>query len=180
MEKCIYLCPMKRIVGILMFLVLITGCEKYVVERSDVTLSGTYNLTKVTISDDEGIDSVYTYGVCENSILPKPFDSLNINNFFIEFSYVDVRFNLLYINNLDQYVWEYGGNTPQTQIWTEIKGNTSYFSGILKFSYKPKGSKNIEPVTFYIVDDGLTSLTLKSTGTVVNGKMKYLTMQLID
>lgn len=177
MEKCIYICPMKIIVGILMFLVLITGCEKYVVERSDVTLSGMYNITKVITTTDEGIDSVYTDGVFVNDLLPKPFDSIPVNDFFMEFSYVDVRFVLLDITQSGQYKWEYGGNEDSTQIWTNIYGNNAYFSGILKFSYKPKGSDQFQSLTFAIVDDGIMSLTLRHEGTYTDSK-KHITLYL--
>jgi len=165
---------MKRIVGILMFLILLSGCEKYVVEKSDVTLSGMYNITKIVTTDDNGLDSVYTYGFCKNDILPKPFDSIPINNFFIEFSYVDVRFNLI---NTNPYMWEYGGNTDSTQIWTTINGNHSYFSGFLSFSYKPTGTDSYRTLRFTIVDDGLVSLTLRSEGTYTNSK-KHITLYL--
>jgi len=168
---------MKRIVGILMFLVLITGCEKYVVERSDVTLSGMYNIVKITTTDDEGIDSIYTNGVCENDVLPAPFDSITINDFLIEFSYVDVRFKLIDISQ-DIYMWEYGGNSDSTQIWYDIRGNHSYFSGYLTFSYKPKGNNSYRTVKFAIIEDGLTTLTLKSVGTYTNTK-KSITLHLL-
>jgi hypothetical protein len=168
---------MRRIVGILMFLVLLSGCEKYVVEKSDVTLSGIYNITKIVTTDDEGIDSTYTYGFCKNNLLPKPFDSLVINNFFIEFSYSDVRFNLLDITTSGEYKWEYGGNSDSTTIWTDISLNNSYFSGVLSFSYKPTGTTQYRTVVFTIVDDGLISLTLRHDGTYTNSK-KHITFYL--
>ncbi len=85
MEKYIYLCPMKRIVGILMFLVLITGCEKYVVEKSDITLSGKYVLSKLNVANvdqNQTPDSLYLLGsTYVNHNLPKPFDSIVIDDF---------------------------------------------------------------------------------------------------
>jgi hypothetical protein len=156
---------------LILVLLFLSSCRKYVVDTSDVTLSGLYNITKVVTTTDKGIDSVYTDGVCVNDLLPKPFDSIPINNFFIEFSYVDVRFVL--VNNK----WEYGGNTDSTQIWTNIYGNTAYFSGILKFSYKPKGSNQYQPMKFTIVDDGVISLTLRHEGTYTNSK-KHITLYL--
>ena len=163
---------------ILLFIILLfTSCERYVLEKSDITLSGLYNITKIIITTDTGIISEYTSGVCKNDILPKPFDSIEINNFFMEFSYVDVRFNLLQITPSGKYLWEYGGNTRETQIWTDIDGNNSYFSGILKFSYIPKGHNQYEKVIFTIIDDGIISLVLRSEGTYSNTK-KHITLYL--
>lgn len=162
---------------LILVLFLLTSCEKFVLETSDVTLSGLYNITKVVTTTDKGIDSVYTDGVCINDILLKPFDSIPINNFFIEFSYVDVRFVLLKITQHGEYKWEYGGNEDSTQIWTYIDGNTAFFSGILKFSYKPKGYNQFQPLKFTIVDDGLISLTLRHEGTYNNSK-KHITLYL--
>ena len=52
---------MKRIVGVLMFLILLSGCEMYVVEISDVTLSGMYVVDWVTVVEDKGNDTISFY-----------------------------------------------------------------------------------------------------------------------
>ena len=52
---------MKRIVGVLMFLILLSGCERYVVEISDVTLSGMYVVDWVTVVEDKGNDTISFY-----------------------------------------------------------------------------------------------------------------------
>jgi hypothetical protein len=77
---------MKRIIGFLIFLVLLTGCEKYVVEISNVTLSGLYVVDWVTIVGDEGNDTIMTYQNGETFIdsnLHAPFNNIETNEFNI-------------------------------------------------------------------------------------------------
>ena len=125
MEKCIYLCPMKRIVGILMFLVLITGCEKYVVEKSDVTLSGKYVISKLNVANvdqSQTPDSLYLLGsTYVNHNLPKPFDSIVIDDFYLHMDYSTIRINLLGVTPTGTDIWEYG-KSPN-EIFYNIIGN---------------------------------------------------------
>ena len=79
---------MKRIVGVLMFLILLSGCERYVVEISDVTLSGMYVVDWVTVVEDKGNDTISFYEngeVFTDSNLYEPFDTIKTNDFNINF-----------------------------------------------------------------------------------------------
>ena len=100
---------MKRIVGILMFLVLITGCEKYVVEKSDITLSGKYVVSKlhiVNVDQNQTPDSLYLLGSTYiNDKLPKPFDSIVIDDFYLHMDYSTMRLNLLGVTPTGQDIW---------------------------------------------------------------------------
>ncbi len=172
MEKCIYLCPMKRIVGILMFLVLITGCEKYVVEKSDITLSGKYVVSKIHISNvdqSQTPDSMYLLGSTYiNHELPKPFDSMVVDDFYLHMDYSTIRLNLLGVTQTGQDIWEYG-NSPD-EIFYRILGNNSYNNGYIQFTYITSTGA-ATTMTFLIEDDGFESLQLKSSGAWFDGEM---------
>ena len=172
MEKCIYLCPMKRIVGILMFLVLITGCEKYVVEKSDITLSGKYVLSKLNVANvdqNQTPDSLYLLGSTYiNYNLPKPFDSIVIDDFYIHMDYSTIRLNLMGVTPTGKDIWEYGSSP--NEIFYFVWGNNSYNSGRIEFTYYTSDSVP-HTMNFMIEDDGFESLQLKSWGQWVEGPM---------
>ena len=163
---------MKRIVGILMFLVLLSGCEKYVVEKSDVTLSGKYVISKlnvINVDQNQTSDSLYLMGTTYvNHKLPKPFDSISIDNFYLHMDYSTIRINLLGVTQTGTDVWEYG-NHPD-EIFYNILGNNSYNSGFLQFTYITSDG-HAATMTFLIEDDGFESLQLKSEGAWFEGDM---------
>ena len=79
---------MKIIVRVLMFLILLSGCERYVVEISDVTLSGMYVVDWVTVVEDKGNDTISFYEngeIFTDSNLYEPFDTIKTNDFNINF-----------------------------------------------------------------------------------------------
>lgn len=163
---------MKRIVGILMFLVLITGCEKYVVEKSDITLSGKYVVSKlnvINVDQNQTPDSLYLLGsTYVNHKLPKPFDSIVIDDFYLHMDYSTIRLNLLGVNPTGKDIWEYG-NYPN-EIFYNIWGNNSYSNGFLQFTYVTSAG-NSATMTFLIEDDGFESLQLKSSGAWFESEM---------
>jgi hypothetical protein len=163
---------MRRIVGILMFLVLLSGCEKYVVEKSDVTLSGKYVISKlnvINVDQSQTPDSLYLMGsTYVNHNLPKPFDSIVIDNFYLHMDYSTIRLNMLGVTSTGQDIWEYG-NSPD-EIFYRILGNNSYCSGYLQFTYITSAG-NAATMTFLIEDDGFESLQLKSEGAWFEGDM---------
>lgn len=163
---------MKRIVGILMFLVLLSGCEKYVVEKSDITLSGKYVISKIhvtSVDQNQTPDSLYLLGsTYVNHKLPKPFDSLVIDDFYLHMDYASIRMNLLGVTQTGTDIWEYG-NSPD-EIFYRILGNNSYNNGYLQFTYVTSDG-NAATMTFLIEDDGFESLQLKSEGAWFEGDM---------
>jgi len=78
---------------ILLLLPFLFSCEKYVTEISDLTLSGKYVVSKVTvIQTSQAItkDTTFLSGsVLKTPYLPDPFDSIKIDNFYIHFDYFD-------------------------------------------------------------------------------------------
>ena len=155
---------------ILIFL-LLTSCEKFALERSDVTLSGKYVVSKLDITSvdqNTNRDSLYSLGsTYVNSTLPDPFDSIVINRFYWHMDYMTIRLNELGVSPTGQDIWEYG-NSPN-EIFYRILNNTTYSKGYLQFNYITKDG-SARTMTFYIEDDGLESLQLKSSGAWFKGK----------
>ena len=155
---------------ILLFL-LLTSCERFSLERSDVTLSGKYVVSKLDITSvdqNTNRDSLYTIGSTYiNPLLPDPFDSISINRFYLTFSYREIWLDFLGVDNFGRDMWKYGGD-PKNIFYT-ILGNTTYSKGYLQFDYVTKDG-SARRMTFYIEDDGLESLQLKSSGAWFKGK----------
>ena len=170
MEKCIYLCPMKRIVGILMFLVLITGCEKFEMP-SELTLSGKYYVNKLELiivenpyhSDTtfENITLLSGDTFIDHS-LPHPFDSIVVGDFYMDFDYTYLRMNWIK-RNVGNNIWEYGiyNTMYPEQVAGEIMyrreplSYNNYDLGNISFSYYPKNLKGQEKKVRLHVDSDL-------------------------
>jgi hypothetical protein len=155
----------------ILFLFLLSSCEKFALERSDVTLSGKYVVSKLDITSvdqNTNQDSLYTLGsTYVNQLLPDPFDSIRINRFYLHMDYSTIRLNELGVSPTGKDIWEYG-NSPN-EIFYTVFGNTTYSSGYLQFDYVTKDG-SVRRMTFYIEDDNVESLQLKSSGSWFKGK----------
>ena len=162
---------MKKLVLLLSFCFLLLSCEAYVTERSDVTLSGKYVVSKLEITNvdqNQTRDSLYLLGTTyDNPVSPKPFDSIPINHFYIHMDYASIRMKLLGVTQWGQDVWGYG-NSPN-EIFYRVFNNNSYDSGYLQFDYITEDGSS-RRITFHIENDGYESLQLKSSGGWFNGK----------
>jgi len=160
---------MKQII-ILSFILFLTSCEKYVAKTKDITLSGKYKLALLdvtSVDQNTSRDSTYRPGsVYINRALPKPFDSMVINRFYIHLTYSEVRLNLVGVSQTGRDIWEFG-ESPR-EIFYNIWGNNSYFNGFIQFTYYPDNSART--LTFLIEDDGFESLQLQSSGAWFRGK----------
>jgi hypothetical protein len=111
----------------LILFIFLTSCERYVVETSDVTLSGKYVVSKIDITytdQNQTRDSLYSIGsVYINNLLPDPFDTMKINNFYLEMDYSTIRINQINTIPSGRDIWEYG--SPPNQIFYRILGNNS-------------------------------------------------------
>jgi len=157
------------------FLILVSlslvSCERYALPISDLTLSGKYKLTLLDVTSvDQNItsDSLYRTGtVYINRNLPKPFDSLVINRFYIHLDYSTLRMNLLGVAPSGNDIWEYG--TSPNFIYYRVLNNNTYNHGYLQFDYENQtGSKTL---TFHIEEDGVESLQLQSSGQWAKGEL---------
>jgi len=158
--------------SIFLFCFFLASCEKFVVETSDVTLSGKYVVSMIDITNvDQSTekDSLYrvgsTYFNKEN--MSDPFDSIVINRFYLHLDYSTIRFNLVGVTQEGRDIWEYGeSNNP---IFYQILSNNAYNSGYLRFTYRSTNNET-NTLTFLIEDDGYETLQLKSSGAWLKGK----------
>ena len=157
---------------LLLILFLFTSCEKFVLETSDVTLSGKYVVSKLDITSvdqNQSRDSLYLVGsTYVNKSMADPFDSIVINRFYIHFDYSTIRMNQLGVSPTGRDIWQYG--VSPNEIFYRILGNNSYNSGFVQFDYVAS-DKSVRTLTFLIEDDGFESLQLKSAGAWFKGKM---------
>lgn len=163
---------MKVLYFVLGLLFTLSSCEKYVVEKSDITLSGKYVVSKLEITSvdqNTSHDSLYTIGSSYvNDALPDPFDSISINHFYIHLTYSEIRLNLLGVQqNSGQDEWQYGSSP--NEIFYRVLGNNSYNNGFIQFDYVTNDGSS-RRITFLIEDDGFESLQLKSEGAWFQGK----------
>lgn len=155
----------------LLSLLILSSCERYVTEIKDLTLSGKYKLSLLDVTSvDQNVsrDSLYRPGtVYINRNLPKPFDSLVINRFYIHLDYATIRLNLIGVTPDGLDIWEYGN--PTHPIFYRVINNNSYFNGFLQFNYTTQDL--IRNMTFLIEDDGFESLQLQSAGLWAKGEL---------
>lgn len=152
------------------FIFILFGCEQFVVETSDVTLSGKYVVSRLDITNvDQSTekDSLYIIGTTYNGVMPKPFNSIKINRFYIHFDYSTIRMNLLGVDPYGRDIWQYGSHP--NEIFYQILNNNSYYSGHVRFTYESEPGKT-NTLIFLIEDDGYETLQLKSSGTWLRGK----------
>lgn len=150
----------------------LTSCEKFVVDQSDVTLSGKYVVSMLDITNvDQSTekDSLYRVGstYLNKTNMQPPFDSIVINRFYIHLDYSTIRMNLKGVTQDGRDIWEYGASP--NEIFYQILSNNAYNSGYLRFTYTSTNNKS-STLTFLIEDDGFETLQLKSSGTWLKGK----------
>lgn len=154
-----YFCIMKNI--ILILLVLLTSCRKYYTEKSTITLSGKYVVSKIDVTNvdqNSSQDSLYTLGSTYiNRSIPYPFDSIEINRFYIAFDYACVYINLIAVTPSGRDVWEFN------DVFYDNYFNNPFSYGYLRFTYILSNGQ-AKTMCFYIEDDGFESLQLKSSG----------------
>lgn len=163
---------MKNTLIILLISTFLYSCEKFVTEKSDISLSGKYVVSRMDITNvdqNQTRDSLYTIGSTYiNKVLPSPFDSININRFYIHLDYSTIRMGLLGVTPDGRDIWKYG--LSPNEIFYNILSNNSYSNGYIQFTYVTT-DKSVRTLTFLIEDDGFESLQLKSSGAWFNGKL---------
>jgi hypothetical protein len=171
-----------RNIILLLWIVFFTGCEKYIMNNSTVTLSGKYVVSKLEVTyvdQNTGRDSLYTLGSTYiNRNASPPFDSIRVNGFKIHMDYASIRMNQIGVTQTGRDIWEYG-NSPN-EIFYYIWNNTGYDLGYLQFDYITRSDYS-QRVTFHIEHDGAESLQLKSVGEWPFGKFgpkRVITMYL--
>lgn len=154
-----------------MFLVLLSSCERYVVEKSDVTLMGLYVVDAVDVIGNNGsTDTTLNQGqVFENSIAPEPFNYIKTNDFNICFHSTGFcgDFGIIWVNKDKPFQipqWLYDSRKRiNAYDGFSIYGNNPYSLGILQLNYTTPDSVS-KTIKFTIEKDGFESLQLLSTG----------------
>ena len=146
---------MKKISVLICLLFLTTSCLRYE-EPTLLSLSGEYVIDRVTILSTENTTSsngtIYNPG--DNYV--NPYDSMPLDN-------IQVGFTRWHLDNsiISFYPIQTGDGTTHWQrqyFYSVIGHNNSYDLGYIQF--KINGTIR----TFKILDDGLQSLTLQTTG----------------
>jgi hypothetical protein len=174
----------KILLSLTTIVLLLSSCIPYsssYYNTKTLTLSGKYVVSKLdvtSVDQNQSKDSLYTIGTTYiNPLLSDPFDTIQINRFYI---YLDNAAIKLKFNGIKNYRddWEYG-QSPN-EIFYRILGNNSLMEAHLQFTYNTKDG-GAQTMTFIIEDDGLESLQLKSSGFWPIGKFgekQVITMSL--
>lgn len=164
------------------------GCEKYVTEVSDLTLSGKYKVSKlqvIQISNPTGRDTTYLNNqIFIDSSLPDPFDTIKINDFYIHFTYSNVMIGWMGNNpNTGREIWKYGQRFNEQIFYHRIPWTfDAYNFGKIKFDYRPINKGVVFPVVLQIDSDLIESLQLSGlefTPAGANGTRYRLVFTLI-
>lgn len=138
----------------LFLLFFFSSCERYVTEIPTFSLSGKYVLTRLQVtSTDQNTqkDSLYLFGTTYiNKKLPHPFDTMNINKFYIHLDNSVISLNSKGVSPSGTDVWEFK-NIPYFQ-W----GYNRYNWGYLQFELP-----TFPQMIFKIEDDGIEHLALR-------------------
>jgi hypothetical protein len=151
---------------ILLLLPFLFSCEKYVVEISDLTLSGEYVVTEVqVINSNGGVVQNYNFGqTYSNNSLPHPFNNIKTNRFRIHFTYSEVYMSKEVQLANDIWDWEYGRNKQYSNkgiLYYRIPYSyDSYTLGKFDFNYIPKNESSYRRVVFSVISDLPESLQL--------------------
>jgi hypothetical protein len=153
---------MKKLCLLLLILVL-TSCEKYVTEISDLTISGRYVVYQVDVIYSDSQSQTFIGGQTYVGQLPHPFDNIQINNFYMLFDGAGFTgfYKLVRLQPFQSNLWLYGNNKD---LFYQVSGNNGYNLGNLVLTYKPIGSEIFKTMIFKIEEDGYEHLKLLHSG----------------
>ena len=166
MNKVSYLCEMKKY--LLFILLCLTSCEKFVLNNSDITLSGRYVVSQVDIIYTDRPSVTFIGGqTYVNPKLPHPFNNIKVNDFYMLFEGGGFTgwFKLGRIQPYSSNLWSYGNNR---ELFFDVYGNNSYNHGYLSLKYIPINTNTYQNMIFRIEEDGLEHLKLLNTGVYDN------------
>jgi hypothetical protein len=146
---------MKSIFYLISSIFILSSCVKYTQPKL-LSLSGEYRIDKVTVEKTDNTDTLvfntYTSGLYTNSSSVDVLDSIVIGATALHLDYSMIRFKP--IANVD------GSKTWTKEYYYYVNGPYSIYDlGYLKFS-----CENNKLVHWKILDDGLESLVVRTTG----------------
>ena len=176
MIKTSYLRTMKKFILFTFILGCFSSCEKYTTNISDLTLSGKYVVNKMTIiTTSQAIvkDSTYlSNAVFQDSMLPKPFNRIKVNDFYLHFDYVSIRMNWIKRTTTGSLrdMWEYG-ESPNEIFYRRIPYSyNAYDLGAIQFDYLPTNERAYRRITLHVDSDLPESLQLSGLDFAPYGK----------
>jgi len=152
----------KLVIGTFLCLFLVS-CETYVTECATPSLSGKYVIGKVdihSVKQDVSRDTILLSTDLCKTPLPYPFDSFYVDDLFIHLDNSSIRLNNLGVDGNGRDMWELGPS------FYTIYNCTPFYVGDLQFKYEfVRDGQTFRPtLTFFVVDDGVETLVLKSKG----------------
>lgn len=160
---------------LLILTLFLISCEKYVTNVSDLTLSGKYVVSKITViqtAQTTKRDTTYLSGTLfRNTSLPDPFDSILVDNFYVHFDYSTIR--LIWFNRFQNGMrdrWLYGESPNEIMYWRVPYSYDAYNLGKIQFDYKPIKRGSYTRITLQVDSDLQESLQLSGLDFAPNGK----------
>ena len=152
------------------------SCEKYTTNISDLTLSGKYVVSKLTIittSHAVTKDSTYLSNtIFRDSMLPHPFNYIKVNDFYMHFDYASVRMNWVKRTTTGSLrdMWQYG-ESPNEIFYNRLPYSyNAYDLGTIQFDYMPVNEKSYRRITLHVDSDLFESLQLSGLDFAPYGK----------
>jgi len=167
---------MNKLISFLIITFFFISCEKYTTNVSDLTLSGKYVVSKMTIittSHAVVIDSTYlSNAIFRDSMLPNPFNYIKVNDFYIHFDYASIRMNWIMRTTTGSLrdIWQYG-ESPNEIFYNRVPYSyNAYDLGKIQFDYIPINEKSYRRITLHIDSDLPESLQLSGFDFAPYGK----------
>jgi hypothetical protein len=167
---------MRKFILFTFILLFFSSCEKYTTNISDLTLSGKYVVNKmsiITTSHAVVKDSTYlSNAVFQDSMLPRPFNRIKVNDFYLHFDYASIRMNWIMRTTTGSLrdMWEYG-ESPNEIFYRRIPYSyNAYDLGAIQFDYKPTNEKSYRRITLHVDSDLPESLQLSGLDFAPYGK----------
>ena len=176
MIKTPYLRIMRKFILFIPILGFFVSCEKYTTNISDLTLSGKYVVSKmsiITTSHAITKDSTYLSNtIFRDSTLPHPFNYVKVNDFYIHFDYASIRMNWMLRTTTGSLrdMWQYG-EAPNEIFYNRVPYSyNAYDLGKIQFEYMPVNEKSYRRITLHIDSDLPESLQLSGLDFAPYGK----------
>ena len=167
---------MRKFILFTLILGLFISCEKYTTNISDLTLSGKYVVSKLTIiTTSHAITKDSTYlsnTVFRDSMLPHPFNYIKVNDFYMHFDYASVRMNWISRTTTGSLrdMWQYG-ESPNEIFYNRVPYSyNAYDLGTIQFDYMPINQKSYRRITLHVDSDLPESLQLSGLDFAPYGK----------
>lgn len=149
---------MRKLLFVFVGMLILSSCVKYA-EPKSLSLSGEYVIDKIVYDnrDNDNLDYVYYPG----DLYVNPSETLPLDTIEVGLTRIAMDYSTIYMNPVDYA----NGST----VWTEqyfyfVHGQYSaYDLGYIQFDYQ--GTRR----TWKIVDDGMESLVLRTSGSYDNG-----------